>query len=403
MNRFFDRLIKCSVGGLIVLGVAGCAGPGTRHAEAVTKATQGWKDTRSAMILQSAQSFFDTGDLDQAEVTLLEAVTIDPQNSELHLLAGRVALERGQLERSHGRLQKAIDLDPKLPEARYYQGIVLQRWQKYDAALNRYREAYDLQADNMSYLLAVSEMLVACDRSSEAVDLLAGKLNYFDQSAAIRVALGQLYLMKGSFSESADHFRKAMILQPEDDSIREDYVTALMGGNQYAEAIKSLERLTKRYSMEQRADLHRMLAGAYEGAGRIADARNVYQNLKRDNPRDIELWIKLGELAWRSEDYSTALTAGQRVISLSADRYEGYTLCGLVWQKREMADRALEMFDRAAKLAPDKAEPLILRGITLQRDGRTAEAAAAYAEALRRQPDDARARRLLVAVTATAE
>jgi Flp pilus assembly protein TadD len=69
-----------------------------------------------------------------------------------------------------------------------------------------------------------------------------------------------------------------------------------------------------------------------------------------------------------------------------------------VMQKRGRIDDALRSFDRAAEAAPAVADPLILRGIALQQAGRTTAAAEAYAEALKRQPNDARAASLLASV-----
>ena len=70
----------------------------------------------------------------------------------------------------------------------------------------------------------------------------------------------------------------------------------------------------------------------------------------------------------------------------------------MVWQRRGNLNNALQMFDRAAQAAPTSTEPLILRGLSLQKAGRHAAAIEAYQEALKRQPDDPRARQLLSAV-----
>ena len=70
----------------------------------------------------------------------------------------------------------------------------------------------------------------------------------------------------------------------------------------------------------------------------------------------------------------------------------------MVWNKRERLDRALSMFVRAAGLAPNNTTPLILRGISLQKSARRAAAAEAYNEALKRNPEDIRAQRLLAQV-----
>ncbi|HCD32176.1 MAG TPA: hypothetical protein DER01_07180 [Phycisphaerales bacterium] len=53
------------------------------------------------------------------------------------------------------------------------------------------------------------------------------------------------------------------------------------------------------------------------------------------------------------------------------------------------------MFNKAMSLMPQSSEPAILLGLSLQQSGKLEAAAQAYAEAIRRQPEDLRARQLL--------
>lgn len=391
-------MLKLAIGGAVVLGIAGCQGSSTMHSKAVAAANQRWQSMHSSVIIQAAQQYFDTGDLDQAETTLLDAVDVDPNNAHLHLLAGRIALERGRLERSHGRLQRAIELDPKLAEAHYFQGIVLQRWQRFDAALDRYRRAYELRADSVAYLLAVGEILVSLDKSEEAVDLLSDKLIYFDQNAAIRVALGQLSMMRKDHTRAVAMFREALLLKPDDTTIAEELAMAQLASGQIADAIDTLDPLCQTLTIGQRPDLWCTLAGAYRQANRLSEAKAVARKLRDEAPRDVESWIRLGELAWLDQSLDEAAIAAQRAIAIAPKRYEGYMLAGMVLQSRKATTDALAMFDRAAELAPLSAEPVILRGVALQQAGKPDAATEAYEQALRRQPGDDRARSLLSAV-----
>ena len=72
-----------------------------------------------------------------------------------------------------------------------------------------------------------------------------------------------------------------------------------------------------------------------------------------------------------------------------------YVLAGLVWQQRGQTKRALQLFDRAAKVDKTSAEAAILYGIALEDLGQPGQAANSYREALRRDPSDQRAQQLL--------
>ena len=380
--------------GLAVSVLTACKS-GSGHQENVQAANDRWMSMRASLVLPMAQRQFDTGDLDQAERTLAEAMTVDSQNPHLFVLAGRVALERGQLERSYQRFKSAIELNSDLSEAHYFQGVVLQRWRRYEAALESYQKAHEKTPDNAAYLVAHCEMLVTLNRADEALEQLEGKASYFDQNAGIRVALGQLYAMQNDYNSAVDYFQQASLLQPDDVGIQEELAMAQLANGEADLAALNLEQLCAKTSIAKRPDLRRGLAKAYLATGRFADARSLYLLLTRQDPKDVDAWTHLGEIAWSNNDTASALVAANRVMSLSPDRYEGYLLAGMVWHRRGQLERALSMFDHAADRAPKDAMPMILRGITLEQAQRPEEAAEAYAEALRRQPQDEHAQSLL--------
>ncbi len=398
-QRLFCQLVKLALATTVVLGISGCNRKMETHAESVNAANKRWLSARSGLLLQSAQRMFDTGDLTQCERTLGEALSMDPGNAKLHTLSGRVALERGQLERAYHRFQTAIELDEALPDPYFFRGIVLERWQRYEQALESYQKAYELQADNVAYLLSMAEMHVALDRAEVAKELLESRMAYFDQNAGIRVALAQLYTMSGDHERAARYLREASLLQPDDMSIVEELSLVLLASKRYDDAIMHLKRLCEAPAYRERVDLQHALASAYMHSGRLNEARERYLTITRLNREDVQAWAKLAEIAFANNDLSGALHAANRAIALAPDQHQGYLVAGMVWQRRGATEQALAMFDQAAQAAPQEALPHILRGLTFEQAGRRQEAIAAYNQALRIAPNDQRAQRLLANVT----
>ena len=382
---------------LALTGLAGCQNQGS-HQTSKQAAASRYTQFRSGFKLKTAQQQFDTGDLDQSEKTLADAIIHDPDNGHLHLLAGRIALERGQLERANQRLDRAIQLEPALAEAHYFQGIVLQRWKQFDKAHQAYNKAFELKSDNVGFLLAVSEMLVALGRTDQALAMLESKIQVFDQSGGIRVAAGHVCVLKKDYTKAIDYLHQASLLLPDDNKVLEDLAMARLAAGKFADAIPDLQRVVAAMSVERRADLLHLLGRAQLGAGRRDDARATFIDITRQDREDVNAWVRLGEISLEAGDFNAALTAANRVIALTNNRPEGYMIAGIAFQKRKETDKALSSFDRAAQLSPNDSEPLIMRGLTLEQAGRFEAAAAAYAEAQRRRPEDARARKLLVQV-----
>ena len=363
------------------------------------EANQRWLGIRSKLMLQMAQQAFDSGDLKKAESDLKNALRMDQTNPTLHILACRIALERSELERAFLHFNGAIELDdverPRHADTHYYQGIVLQRWQRYDDALARYEAAYKISPDHAPYLTALCEMLVELNRTDEAIELLESKLTYFDQSTGVRSALGHMYRLKGEHKRSAEYFYQAALLDSENMVLREEYARSLYDAGAYEVAIKGLEFLINEPQLKGRVDLNRMLGQAYIQANCLGRARQVYQDLTRGGGENGEDWIQLAQISWREGDLGATLSTANRVIRLLPNRYEGYLLAGMVWNKRGRLDDALRNFDRAAGFALQDPVPLVLRGLALQKAGHKKAAAESYSLALRRQPDNQRAKQLL--------
>lgn len=384
---------------IMVAGLGGCAAS-NGHQQNVDAADARYHCVRAQLMMPLAKQQFETGDLEQSQRTAQEALRIDPAHAGFHVLLGRIAIEEGRLERGLNFLRRAIELDPKAPEAHYYSGLVFQRWRKKQDAYDSYLAAYQLEPDRPTFLLAVAQLLLQMEREDEAIALLTSKLDYFEHSAGIRLALGQLHALRGDTEQAITCLDEAHLLQPDDASILEELALTELAAGHHDSAARHLEQVQAMPGAGRRADLERALAAAHQGAGRTGAAREAYARLTRADGSDDDAWMNLAEIAWSDGDLPTALQAAQRVMALAPQRPDAYLLAGMVWQRNGRLDKSLELFDRAARVAPDSARPVLLRGLALERSGRTHEAADAYREALRREPGDQRVSELLARVEA---
>lgn len=389
-------LLAASLAVFFMLLVTGCE---ANFSNDKVDATNRFMKARSSMALQMAERQFDSEDLDSAEKTLNDALKIHAKDGRIYLLLGRISLERGQLERAHRMFDTSIQFDEKLHGAYYFRGVVRQRWQQHELALADYSKAASIWRDKPTYLLAMAEMLIEMDRMDEALEQLKAKLVYFDQNAGLRLAIGQIYLMKDDAKNAARYYKQAALLAPEDLKVQEELAMVQLRAGQTDKAIRHLETLVTKQEYAKRIDVRITLGDAYLRLRRHASAKKVFADVVAMRPTDVDAWVKLGEASWSVGDTNGALRAAGRVRQLAPNRHEGFLLAGLVWHKRGRIEDAISMFDAAAEMAPDNHLPAILRGISLEKLGRSTAAAAAYREALRRKPNDRQARRLLAAVS----
>src|SRR4051812_17868512 len=232
-------MLKKSILPLVILALlAGCASAEKKSSQAHVK--EQWNRARANVMFGLARDQYTSGNFDPARKTVGDGLRLDPDNEPLLVLSARLAIEGGQLDLADRALEKAHQLNSKDPEADYLSGVVNQRWQKLDRAAEFYESAAQKNPDELAYHLAHSEMLIALGRPEEALRLLQNKVVYFENSAVIRDAVGQLLVQFHKYPEAADMLRQGCILDPSDDAIREHFAMALVYSKQYKDAIEPL-------------------------------------------------------------------------------------------------------------------------------------------------------------------
>lgn len=390
------RLAIALVGAVVVFGFAGCNTPTSKENKAA--AHDRWSMARAGVMYSMAKQQFEVGDLDKAEKTVRGALSTKPDEPRFLELAARIAIERGELEKAFHTLELANGYNADMPQTHYLFGVVFQRWQKYDAAYTSYMKSYDLQSDQVSPLLAASEMLVKLGRDTEAIQLLESKETYFEHNPALRVAIGRMHMLQRDFKTAARYYREAHLLAPDDPTILEHLASALYASDQPGEAIYYLIQLQQVPAYKDRSDIAMTLGDCYMTTGKANKARKVFMALTESDENNVAAWIKLGQAAWVVGDRIRAEESARRTMVLAPDRHEGYLLHGMIAMQRKRHGEAVKVFTHASALAPEETAPHILKGMALERIGDKRAAVASYQQALKVDPSDQRARALLSAV-----
>lgn len=397
MNTLRLMLTGLTITGFGLAILSGCNTSPDRQKNQRELAQQQWNQARAGIMHSLASDQFKTGNFDKARRTVEEALSIDPHNIHLHILAARISIEQNRLDQADRQLQEAVKLDPQNAEALYYSGVVAQRWQKFEEALDYYTRASEAQPTEPAYLLARCEMLVTLNRRTEALSALQDKLIYFEHSAVLRDAVGQLLMQQGQYAKAADLFRQASILAGDDLSIRERLATAQFFSRDYRSAADTLARLIENPDYAERTELLVMLGEAYLQTGRFVQSRQVLLKATNINPASTPAWLGLGKTALALNDLQRAEGAIRRAISLSPENPDTHLSLGYLRMKQGQYDEAIRCFETASRLNPDDAVSLCLIGRVYELQGQHNEALAWYGKALRINPREELALRLMAA------
>ncbi len=373
---------------IISLAIAGC--DAVKPAPSPSKvAQQQWNDTRAGVLAVLAQDQYRNGSFEKCQSTLDEAMRLSPQNAELHLLAARLAIEQGNLEAAQARLEALRPLAPTNPQVDYLSGVVLQRWQRPTAALAAYAAAAAKDPGEVSYVMAEAEMLVALGRAGDGLNLLMGKLDTFDHSAALRDAVGQLLVQQRRYPEAVDALRQATLLAGDDTVIREHFGLAMFYAGQFAEAADVIERLVHDDAHAKRADLFAALGESRRQLGQLPAALEALTTADDLTPEVPGYATAAGRVAIEMGDLPRAERAARRAVAISPTNGEAQCLLGYVRLRQGQLEPSLAAFRAAAAADPNDTTDLCMQGWVLAKLGRRGESRVAFEAARQIRPDDA--------------
>ncbi|HEY1685545.1 MAG TPA: tetratricopeptide repeat protein [Tepidisphaeraceae bacterium] len=378
---------------LVAALIAGCTQtkkPQTMHEQSTTE----WNHARAAIYYSLAKQQYESTEFDKSRQSVDQAITLEPKNVPALLLSAKLFIEGNQLEAAERQLDQVRATDVKNAEADYLSGIVYQRWQMPALALTHYISACDKAPAELAYVMARAEMQVTLDRTSEALELLQSKVQYFDHSAAIRDAIGQLLVDQGKYAAAVDMFRQAALLADGDNSIHERLGLAMYYARQYHDAADTLGLLTSSPSYAKRADILLALGDAQMHLERWHDALNSFQAASEADPSS-ETWLKTAEAAMQLGDLHWSLISINKALAIDSTNSKAEIMLGYLRLKENRLADSLSAFIAANRLDPKDSLSVTMTGYVYEKRGMKKEAVECYNRALVLHPGDELAVQLL--------
>ncbi len=372
---------------LLAAGVlAGCV-PSQRGLEARSRARERLNIIKAELSRDQAVQALEAGRFEKATKEIRRAIFMNQTWAEYRLIQGRILLETHRLEKALRSFEKALELKPEYPEAHYYCGIVYQRWSDDLRAHDHYRSAFEQAPDEVVYLLASAESLVAIDQLNQAIHLITTKLSYFEHNAALHHLLGQIAMLQDDPTLAAEMYEEAWRLSPDDDGMLGELARAQYDAKMFGKCLRSVRQLEDRPGGDS-SELKRLHARCLASLERQGEARNMFIELTRIDPTDTGLWVELGTVAWEIGDFHRMALCGARATALAPDRFEGYLLKGINERHHGNLKDAIMFLRQAADRAVATPLPHLLLGRVLDEHGDRESALEAYAAALRIDPDN---------------
>jgi len=236
---------------------------------------------REAVYQRLARLRVNQADFDGAIAAYASRVSVNPNSAEAHRSLGEIYYLQGRDDEALAAFLAAVWLDPNDARAFAALGKVHVRAARYGAALAVVRRAVALDATRADAHYALGQALARTGRAEEA----RGETAEFQRLDAEERARGQRdfrieqqrvdaarLMAQGDVAAALDVLRRLAEEDPQNHRWLREQGAALVRARRFAEAASVLEAAQARTAT---VEGERLLADAYAGAGRAADARQA--------------------------------------------------------------------------------------------------------------------------------
>ncbi len=340
-----------------------------------------------------------------------EAGMADPEAS---FLLGRIYMQRNQPGQALQELERFVELSPNVPGAWAQLSSLRDRVGDRDGALEAIERAYSLAPDDPGIQRRygavramlnierstdpVTNLLVAVERLidttggvspkyNEAIALVLRGIQEIGDNELLHITLVRLYSMKGDNEAGIAAAELAIVLFPENESLRQLRTALRFREGEIPDSIQGIRRTMLEYRQ-----------AATEG--RDDDARRLLERAETEDPNDSELLQILIGLAITERDFEAARGYVDRATALNIDQANGRILRADLLEAEGRAEEALTMIDSVIDDGLSSVPVLYRKARVLRTMGRTEDSIEVFEDILRRQPDSVANIREVVAALA---
>jgi Tfp pilus assembly protein PilF len=371
--------------GLLVLA-AGCNT--MSHSTAKVQAHERWNQVRGQIKLQLAEQQYESGMVEDAAVTLREAINLDPTQPAAYALLTEAYLELGKTASAEQALTLADRAGLSSAALTYLTGVIHEQRGRLGDAVEAYGDARELDPRNVDYLVAQAECLVSLGKPDAAIALLNENADRIDNDGTLSALVGHIAVMLDKSDLATERFGDALAADTGSKLVAEELGRLLVRTGRCEEALALLNPLVDGKGQKSAGGtILRAIATCQLALGHPAKARTTLVEYAQSSPDDAPAQLILAKAALACDDMMTALRAVDlvrqrqpnepelwlvraavnfkrgKLIAAASDLYDvlqndpndvdAHCLLAEVMRARDQADAARTHFEQALRLDPD--------------------------------------------------
>jgi tetratricopeptide (TPR) repeat protein len=233
--------------------------------------------------LEFAQLLVETGKLEQAKPVLADLIKAHPDYAEAVDLRFRVSLASKDYAAAESDAKALAAMRPKSAIPYIYQGQLAEVQGHPEEAIRLYATAVDTQPDALEPLQAEMRLLVAGNRTAEALKRLDDLSARYPTNPLGLDAKGEILLHEGKIADAAVAFKAAIARAPKWWIAYRDLAAAQLAGQKTDEAIATFQNA--KTVVDQPDAIRFELAQLLQRLGKVDAAVAEYNEILSGNPQ----------------------------------------------------------------------------------------------------------------------
>ncbi|HKZ05031.1 MAG TPA: tetratricopeptide repeat protein [Methylomirabilota bacterium] len=334
--------------------------------------------------LERGRSLLVLGRLDEAFKAGATAAQLNPELPQAYLVMGQARARQGNSKAAEEYFTKAASVDASFAAAHVALGRLRAGENDPEGALREFDEA--VKADPKSVVAARIKVssLIRQKKMKEAIQFAEASAKAQANDAGFQALLGAVYLQDRQYDKGKDAFQRAQRLSPRASEPRMGLASIAILQGKDEEASEQLREVLKERPDHPAAVL--LQAGMFERQGRYDQAIAVIENSLKVAPAQTGLSVQLAELLLRTGRYDVAAGRATEILNQNPDATGVLLVRARAHLGRRDWEAAVKDSTSYVRLYPTDAVGHMVLGRAYAGQGQTAEAQAAYREALKRNP-----------------
>ncbi|GAX60658.1 hypothetical protein SCALIN_C13_0173 [Candidatus Scalindua japonica] len=294
---------------------------------------------------------FQRKDYKNAIVSLKEVTEKIPDFIQPHYVLALALIENRQLEEARFEFKTTIGLSPEFIPAQIGLMRLLEKEGNYNEIVRLSKDVLAMEPENLNIMQILGNTYVNLRdfKSAEAV---------FQKILELKPSIGNIKM--AGFSLATGQLGKCIrqceeIIKSNPDEARAYDILGLayLREGNFEECIKQFEKAIEKN--QRMVDAHLNLTRAYIVTGRNKDAIKTLEDLISFDPNNLQANTLLTSLYEKEGNIDKAINILVNVMAIEPEYLPGYKVAGL-YLLNGMADEAVDICNRALKLAPEDAD-----------------------------------------------